>query len=346
MPFQVSFSTKTTPQGIITSFTAGEDQVVVCDTAVNLEATVVGDLTGHTIIWEQISGVAVTFTTPLDQFAISYTTANFQDKTFRFTIDKGTGNEQFDDVIMFSTPTYPYFGGAPDQNCLINFGATLRGDAPFLEIRVKIPTIFSDTIAHECGTNTKPELFWSEPDNAEFLVQYVVQQRSVAGPFTDEAIIPASSARTHVPLVVGATYRVVAVFLEGNSSFNSVPSNTIFQDGLFGDTVSTNGSGIVLDQAIQFFASRNKLNSQKILTYNINLITLLNCAPDAPDDFTLGQTIKPKHISITFNFNPLTLETCPPDAPDDFTLGQSELISHIRIPTYTVLDLHGGDIGG
>jgi len=312
-----------------------------------LEATVVGDLTGHTFIWEQIDGVAVTFNTPLDQFAINYTTANFQDKTFRFTIDKGTGIEQFDEVIMFSTPTYPYFVSTPDENCLINFGASLRGDAPFLEIRVELPTVFNDTIVNECGTNTKPELFWSEPDNAEFLVQYVVQQRSVAGPFTNEAIILASAERTHIPLVVGATYRVVAVFLEGNSSVNSVSSNTIFQDGLFGDTLATNGSGIVLDQSIRFFASRNRLDSMTIPTFNLNLITLLNCTPDVPDDINLGQSDLVSHVRVpTFNFNPLSLATCPPDAPDDVNLGQSDLVSHIRLPTYVVLDLTGGDIGG
>ena len=346
MPFQVSFSTKSTPKGIINSFSAGPDQVVVCDTTVFLEAVVDGDLDGHTIIWEQVSGDPVIFNTPLNQFAINYTTANFQDKTFRFTIDKGTGIEQFDEVIMFSTPTYPYFVSTPDENCLINFGASLRGDAPFLEIRVEIPTAFSDDIVNECGTNTKPELFWSEPDNAEFLFQYTVQQRIVAGPWTDEAIIPPSSERVHVPLVVGASYRVVAVFLEGNSSFNSVASNLIFQDGLFGDTLKTNGSGIVLDQSIRFFASRNRLDSQKILTYNLNLITLLNCAPDVPDDVNTGQSILPSHVHIESNFNPLFLATCPPDAPDDFNIGQSELISHIRMIDFTVLDLTGGDIGG
>ena len=346
MPFQVSFSAKTTPKGVITSFTAGDDQVVVCDTTVNLEATVIGDLTGHTIIWEQVSGVAVTFITPLDQLAISYTTANFQDKIFRFTIDKGTGIEQFDDVVMNSTPTYPYFIGTPDENCLINFGASLRGDAPFLEIRVEIPTVFNDIPVNECGTNTKPELFWSEPDNAEFLVQYVVQQRTVAGPFTDEAIILASAERIHVPLVVGATYRVVAVFLEGNSSINSVPSNTIFQDGLFGDTLATNGSGIVLDQSIQFFASRMRLDSMTIPTFNLNLITLLNCSNDGPDDVNMGQSDLKSHIHIDLNFNPLSLATCPPDDPDEVNMGQSDLISHIRMIDFIVLDLTGGDIGG
>ena len=104
MPFQVSYSFKATPVGVINFFSAGEDQFPVCDTSVTLTAIVIGDLTGHTIVWEQLTGPAVTFTSPLNQLVVTYTVATFEDRSFRFTIDKGTGSEQFDDVGMFGTP--------------------------------------------------------------------------------------------------------------------------------------------------------------------------------------------------------------------------------------------------
>jgi hypothetical protein len=40
--------------GSITSFTAGPDQATFCPTSITLSATVVGDLTGHTVIWQEV----------------------------------------------------------------------------------------------------------------------------------------------------------------------------------------------------------------------------------------------------------------------------------------------------
>lgn len=313
MPFQVSFSAKSTPKGLIDFFTAGPDQVVVCDTTVFLEATVVGDLTGHTILWEQVDGVAVTFNTPLNQFAINYTTANFQDKTFRFYIDKGTGIEQFDDVIMFSTPTFPYYGGLPDQNCIANLGGSLRCDRPSLSIGFQQPSGLSTEILIECGANTTALLEWTAPCAIDKLIQYVVQQRIVAGPWTDEAILP-PSALSHVPLVLGASYQVVAIIQEDNSAVSSAPSNNAYHDGIPGNSPSTGGEVIALTQTMQVQTTPHAgLPSAKVTAYELFLKTLLVCIPD---DF------------------------------EDQWLPDGGLTKHVRVPSYVVLDLEGGDIGG
>jgi len=347
VPFQVSFSSKSTPKGIISSFTAGEDQVVVCDTTVFLEATVVGDLTGHTIIWEQLSGDPVTFNTPLDQFAINYTTGNFQDKVFRFTIDKGTGSEQFDDVNMFSTPTFPYYGGVPDQNCIINFGSGLRCNRPVLEETYAVPQ--TPITLTECGTTTTPALRWSAPcSESNTLIQYVVQERSATGPWTDEAIIPPSSYPTilYSPMNIGSTYRVCAVTLELNSSIAVAYSNTIYVDGTFGLTFSSTGAAVT--DPLHLFVPKGKAEYVQIPAYTINLITLLACDPDAPDNFynsTVGSDID-KVSMEAYSVVDLSLIACDPDAPDDYYNNFNGVPSQVVIPTYTVLDLEGGDIGG
>ena len=347
MPFQVSFSAKSTPKGLIDFFTAGPDQIVVCDTTVFMEATVVGDFTGHTFLWEQTDGDPVTWNTPLNQFAVNYTTANFQDKTFRFYIDKGTGNEQYDEIIMFSTPTFPYYGGVPDQNCLVNFGGSLRCDRPSLSIAVELPTAYHTEILIECGTIDNPVLLWTAPCTADKLIQYVVQQRIIAGPWTDEAIIPPGTLQ-HVPLVVGATYRVVAVVQEDNSAVSVAYSNTLYQTGLFGNTPATIGSGAVLTQSMQVQTTPHTgLKTIKVPSYELFLLTLLNCDPDDFEDLQLPNNDIAKHVSMpAYEVFLLTKIDCAPDVPEDQYIPNNATPKHVRVPAFTVLDLEGGDIGG
>ena len=350
MPFQVSFSAKTTPKGIITNFTAGPDQVVVCDTTVFLEATVNGDLTGHTFLWEQIDGDPVTFLTPLNQFAISYTTANFLDKTFRFFIDKGTGIEQFDDVFMFSTPTLPLVTGVPDQNCIINTGGSLHCDKPLLTIDIVMPTTFLPEPVIACNINTDPILVWTPQCKSEIIIQYVVQYRLSAGPWIDEVILPPTTLQ-HVPTVLGATYQVVAVYRESNSAINSVASDSIWWDGTL-RTRSTKLGGVigaVVDMSMNISTHRAREETVLIPSYSVSLLTLLTCDPDAPEDMNLTETSgSDKNVVIpTYTVLDLSLISCAPDAPEDMNLTEtsgSDLL--VLIPTYSVLDLHGGDIGG
>ncbi len=346
MPFQVSFSHRSTPKGVIDSFTAGPDQIVICDLTVFLEATVVGDLDGHTIIWEQIDGVAVTFNTPLNQLAINYTTANFQDKTFRFTIDKGTGIEQFDDVNMFSTPTFPYYGGVPDQNCNINFGSSLHCNQPVVEETYAFPT--TPITVSECSTTTTPLLRWTYPcDQSNTLIQFVVQERSAPGPWTDEAIIPPGDfpTVTHSPLNIGSTYRVCAVTLELNSQIAVAYSNTIYVDGTFGQTFDSTGAAVT--HPLHFTVPKGKAEYVQIPSYTLNLITLLTCDPDTPDDFYNSSSGSIDNLSMeAYSVVVLTLKSEAPDAPDNFYNQHNGIPSEVVVPTYTVLDLTGGDIGG
>lgn len=351
MPFQVSYSHKATPAGVINFFDAGADQVTVCDTTVSMTATVIGDLTGHTIVWEQISGTAVTWITPLDQLSVSYTTATFDDKVFRFYIDKGAAGEQFDDVNIFGAPTFQYYGGLPDQNCIINFGSGLRCNRPQVEVIHALPTTPISVV--ECHTSSIPQLRITYPcDESNILIQFVVQERSIAGAWTDEAIIPApadpDSTLLYPPLNIGSTYRVVAVTLELNSSIASAASNTVYVDGIQGTTFSDSGAAAADPQ--HFGQGDGKEEYIHVPTYSVNLITLLTCFPDAPDDvyFSHGQGQVSDIAIPTYDVTVLTLAACAPDVPDDvyFSHGQGDEATDIAVPTYTVLDLTGGDIGG
>lgn len=84
---------------------AGDNQTVICSPIVYLTAqySVVGtedpqDLTGHTIIWEQISGPVVSIFDATTPTAYFINPQNGQDFLFRVTVDKGTPFEISDEV--------------------------------------------------------------------------------------------------------------------------------------------------------------------------------------------------------------------------------------------------------
>jgi hypothetical protein len=77
---------------------------VFCGTYIYLNADVDGDLRGHTIEWEQISGQPVLIDDIHSQSTF-YERLENSNKTFRFWIDKGRATEQYDDLIIYGTPT-------------------------------------------------------------------------------------------------------------------------------------------------------------------------------------------------------------------------------------------------
>lgn len=108
MPFQISLHSNVKSRGVINSFNAGNDQYATCASEIILTATVDGNLGGHTIRWEQMSGdTQIVWLTPTNQLSATFAIVGggSSDRTFRFYIDKGTPLEQFDDVTAWGTPT-------------------------------------------------------------------------------------------------------------------------------------------------------------------------------------------------------------------------------------------------
>lgn len=86
---------------------AGEEQLVTCAPIVYLEATVNGDLNGHTFEWVQISGTpTVTLHQGGNELQAYYEVgANVgTDKVFRFYVDRNTQIEQYTDTLIRTTP--------------------------------------------------------------------------------------------------------------------------------------------------------------------------------------------------------------------------------------------------
>ena len=85
---------------------AGDDQAAICDPIIYLEATISGDLTGHTTLWEQVSGTPTVDLIIVDATRAYYLVAGLpgSDKVFRFYVDKNTSSEQYLDVNIRTTP--------------------------------------------------------------------------------------------------------------------------------------------------------------------------------------------------------------------------------------------------
>lgn len=93
------------PQNDVVLISAGDDQQKVCDAIVYLSASIIGNTFGHTFLWEQISGDIITITQNSNTTAYYMTDGTTRDRIFRFWVDKGKYNEQFQDLIIYATPT-------------------------------------------------------------------------------------------------------------------------------------------------------------------------------------------------------------------------------------------------
>ena len=237
MPFQVTFSQKAIPPGVIQFLDAGEDGNAVCDTAWSLEAIIVGSLQGHAVLWEQIQGLPVTFTTPVDQVAISYTQTTFENKVFRFWVDKGTSSQRFDDVSVFGSPTTSirksYANSA--NNIIFNTTQSFLGEKLTIRIVPALPTSQHDGFV-VVKVYTVADLTWEAPITDIPIVGYVVRERSpISGGWVDIATLPAT-AREYNGATLGNLYQVATLYKYSNSTIFDVPSNTVSISGTLDDT--------------------------------------------------------------------------------------------------------------
>lgn len=79
---------------------------VTCDNIVMLSATVLGDPSGHTFEWEQISGEPVIWLESVYQTNVMFQQpATRDDKIFHFVVDKGKSIEKRYEVLVTAIPT-------------------------------------------------------------------------------------------------------------------------------------------------------------------------------------------------------------------------------------------------
>lgn len=179
MPFQVTFSTRHRQFKQVKLISAGDDQLHICSVYIYLEAIVEGDISGHTIEWEQLEGTVVNLL-QANTLTPFFEAVDSTDKKFRIWIDKGTPYEQYADVYIWKTPTS--LGTASFDYDNSYFNLTLNPQpvecssiTPFVDVRVPSPTSLD---GEETGTQTVVVVSWDHPTNTVYQ-PYIAQYRVV-----------------------------------------------------------------------------------------------------------------------------------------------------------------------
>jgi len=105
--FQSSYSSTKTQLPNVLLLSAGVDQTIICGSSTIFLDAVVDDeqlLTGHSMLWEQLTGATVVLSTP-NALSTTFQFLEPTDKIFRFWLDKGTPYAQSANVRIFHTPT-------------------------------------------------------------------------------------------------------------------------------------------------------------------------------------------------------------------------------------------------
>ncbi len=346
MPFQVIYSEFSRQPGVINFFTCQPDVQAVCDLQIVLTATVDGDLFGHTIVWEQISGTAVTFITPLDQLSIEYlngtgspiTGSVFDDKVFRFTIDKGSLNptspEQFCEVNVFGAPTEITF-----SNALMG-QSTTQG---YLDCNV--PSCLQTSVGlnanldgAECPLLTGT-LFWGPPLCEDVAILRYQVEEFISGSGWSVVATLNPIQRRFDGVVAGRSYRVVTLLANGSVDLGCIqyldPDAAYVQDRTFSTITGQNSGGVI---------STN---------YNVLTRSIINCAdPGVNGEFNKTfNGIRAFGGTVVANYNVIsrTIINCAdPGVNGEFnkTFNGIRAFGGTVVTNYENLVQSGGQIGG
>jgi len=344
MPFQVIFSQNAVPAGIIQFFSAGKDGVAVCDLDFTLTAEIIGDIQGNTFEWQQISGSPVTFTTPLNELSVSYSQTIFDDKTFRFFINRGTGFEKFDDVVVYGSPVDIIKHTQSSHNNLINIHASeiFRDDDFTLRLITNYP-IEENSDAAICKSYSAEEatLTWEFLDIEHEILGYIVRERdNSTGVWNDIAsLLPTDYFFGSVTL--GRSYQISAIVRFDNSYVGQHLSNIIWASGGF-----LNNQIIELSEA-KLYTSNVNGNIINISDYDVDKLVVIShnipldardATPPTSDNSTI--TISDYDVDVFFI-------TEKPTEVDVFTGSNITTDSvNIIISDYDVTTLTGTVVGG
>jgi hypothetical protein len=355
-------------QNVINYVSAGPNQYAVCSTSITLTATVLGNLVGHTLLWEQISGntLGVTISGPTNTLSLSYTNAvppgSFSDKTWRLWIDKGSLHQMYSDVVVFGTPTdqvYESYNINTKDGHYISQGPTSNCRMPVLTWGRNFPadsSVIGNGFAG-CGNTTYPFLQWITPCESTLLQNYTLQSRITYNTWQNVATISKSAILYQGTLTYGTVYRLLANYIESSNLAISYPSNIIALDAAYLDNPAGYYHTI---EGIDKILIPNMTNANNALThlntnYSVALQTLKQFL--APSDFPADNVYENYNIN-TFNGHAVTaysvaLQTlkvfsAPTDFPTDTVYENYNInntLAH-NVSSYTVTNTGGGSIGG
>ena len=276
----------------------------------------------------------------------------FDDKVWKFTVDKGTAFEQIAFVTVFGGPISQFDVGQPQSGLdspRLKFGSSFDCRTPKLRTLRNFPPVEGpEDGTAECAS-TSYVLSWTMtcPDR---LTGFQVQEKSVTGPFSNT---PGGTlgpdARKFFAIDLNKTYRVVA-FYEDFGTSSTCPSNVVFTNpNPEPPSVEHFNEDISGLTQLSLSGNAGTPDYAQITNYNIQLISLLtNCADGLDDYDTGGNAGTTDYVQIpNFNVVLLTILRLCADGLDDYdTGGNAGSLDYTQMTDFNVQDLRGGDIGG
>jgi len=181
MGFNVSYSIRTLTVFEIQLLSASDIVTAFCPVGDIILTADVSDedlLDGHTLLWEQVAGTAVTLLNPAS-LVTSFPFGDTVDKTFRFYIDKGLPGEQYKDVYVYYTPTTVGARGSCVGTVTLGKGPGDVAENIFANAGPGAPVTgdFIDNVVPNPGV----ELTWDAPsgDLADDIIKYEVYKDAI-----------------------------------------------------------------------------------------------------------------------------------------------------------------------
>lgn len=250
MSFNVVLTSKQPLSGHVSFVSAGIDSVFTCRNVVSMSATVVGDLRGHTVEWEQISGAPVQFLSPTNELEMTFTFNSRDDKQFRFYMDRGTPMEWYDDVWAWQTPTDTHYHASqiPSNSHTISGINNSNWDSTSVHVITEFVDYNTAFKGYASATDTNKALFWVKPPDSQYVTHYVIQ-RWENGAWTDFAVTNAKVQ--YAPVENGYNYRLLTYHLNAlmyGSKYYVTVSKTIrvsVEPEPFGESGTSTGSSFI-----------------------------------------------------------------------------------------------------
>lgn len=241
------------PQNDISLQNAGDDQYFVCTSTIYLQSTIVGNMSGHTFLWEQLSGGAVTLIPVSQTQAYFIIPSGSSDRVFRFWIDKGKFNEQYQDVTIYGTPIDTF-----KNNVAVSSSVNNNVDDPLLlvediniisskEFDISIP--FNGVVTYD---NVMVGLAWSFPsffyqpedDKIKYFRDNFIGTNvevNIEGNWIElYRALGIANNRIYTPVVIGWPVRIGSIY-----DFNG--SERIFYTSIFYNTPQMSAATVLSD---------------------------------------------------------------------------------------------------
>lgn len=283
-----------------------DDFLLVCGLRVNINATIIGDATGHIFEWELITGSpqGITYMSTLDGLMLDYIIqippGVREDKKFRFWIDKGSTRQKYYDIWVWSSFVDTYYSNNTKDISINDHNFISQTGIEQISAWVGYASQYYPNETNSTYHESKPVLLWKEPstNNYNYLLYYSIEQYDLT---THNWITYKTNAVNYIDLDISSniSYRVVATYYNKlTSQLSRVYSNVVSYNST--DTRGQNANLIFNDHLYNAGGAINDANTvTNIVNYTNTNLTIIE---DYQAVFLASNTNEANMVTSYVNF--------------------------------------------